>query len=108
MKNKVDDSHPLAYGLGKTYYSLKTSSATFALQKGLWNVIHVPKAYDSYGFIGSGMKKEWKNLFLLPYNPMGRVRRSSWWTIHCSGILGQRTSAFANAVFLNGYIPQNY
>ncbi|MBK8625260.1 MAG: hypothetical protein IPN86_06785 [Saprospiraceae bacterium] len=33
VKNEVDDTHPLAYGLGNTYYSLKTSSSKFALQK---------------------------------------------------------------------------
>ena len=109
VKNKVDDSHPLAYGLGKTYYSLKTSSATFALQKGLWNVIHVPKAYDSYGFIGSGMKKrvEESVSFAVQSNGSGQaifmvdnpLFRGFW----DKGLL-----LFANAVFLNGYIPQNY
>jgi hypothetical protein len=109
VKNKVDDSHPLAYGLGKTYYSLKTSSSTFALQKGLWNVIHVPKGYDSYGFIGSGMKKrvEESVSFAVQSNGSGQavfmvdnpLFRGFW----DKGLL-----LFANAVFLNGYIPQNY
>lgn len=109
VKNKVDDTHPLAYGLGKTYYSLKTSSATYALQKGLWNVIHVPKNYDSYGFIGHGMKKrvEESVSFAVQANGSGQaifmvdnpLFRGFW----DKGLL-----LFANAVFLNGYVPQNY
>lgn len=109
VKNIVDDTHPLAYGLGKTYYSLKTSSATFALQKGLWNVVHVPQNYDSYGFIGVGMKKKLENSvsFAVQANGGGQaiymvdnpLFRSFW----DKGLL-----LFANAVFLNGSIPQNY
>ncbi len=109
VKNTVDDTHPLAYGLGKTYYSLKTSSAIFALQKGLWNVIHVPKNYDSYGFIGVGMKKKLEEsvTFAVQANGAGQaifmvdnpLFRSFW----DKGLM-----LFANAVFLNGSIPQNY
>lgn len=109
IKNVVDDSHPLAYGLGKTYYSLKTSSATFALQKGMWNVVHVPKNYDSYGFIGTGLKKQLEEsvsfavqahgsgqAIYMVDNPLFR----HFWD---KGLL-----LFANAVFLNGSVPENY
>ena len=109
IKNVVDDSHPLAYGLGKTYYSLKTSSATFALQKGMWNVVHIPKNYDSYGFIGTGLKKQLEESvsFAVQSNGSGQaiymvdnpLFRHFW----DKGLL-----LFSNAVFLNGYVPENY
>jgi uncharacterized membrane protein len=57
VKNELDPSHPLAYGLGDHFYSLKTSSATYGLIKGAWNVVYVPKDFESYGFIGSLLKQ---------------------------------------------------
>ncbi|HLO53515.1 MAG TPA: M14 family metallopeptidase [Saprospiraceae bacterium] len=109
IKNIVDDSHPLGYGLGKSYYSLKTSSSTYVTQKGMWNVIHIPTKYDSYGFLGSGIKKKLENAVSFAVQSHGNGQaiymvdnplfRSFW----DKGLL-----LFSNAVFLNGGLPENY
>lgn len=109
IKNKIDDSHPLAYGLGNHYYSLKTSSASFALQKGMWNVIHVPENYDSYGFIGKGLKKQLESTVSFAVQSYGSgqaiymVDNPLFRCFWDKGLL-----LFSNAVFLNGIIPDNY
>ena len=61
IENKVDGSHPLAYGIGNQYYSLKNSSRTFALQTDMWNVMYVPEEYKYAGFIGAELKAKLKN-----------------------------------------------
>jgi hypothetical protein len=95
--------------LGNTYYSLKTSSAGYKLQKGYWNVVRVPEKYDSYGFIGKELKPKLSEsvsfavqshgsgqAIYMVDNPLFRC----FWD---RGLL-----LFSNAVFLNGYIPSNY
>lgn len=54
----VDDSHPLGFGLGDTYYSLRTSSTTFPLAVDAANVIVHPKDDAKVlGFAGSKIKE---------------------------------------------------
>lgn len=60
IENIVDDSHPLAYGIGNQYYSLKNSSRTFALQTDMWNVMYIPEEYKYAGFIGANVKAKLK------------------------------------------------
>lgn len=109
IKNIVDDSHPLAYGLGKSYYSLKTSSTSFALQKGMWNVMHIPENYKSYGFIGAGLRKNIEKTvsFAVQAHGAGQavymVDNPLFRCFWDRGLL-----LFSNAVFLNGSIPENY
>jgi Zinc carboxypeptidase len=57
VRAKADVSHPLAYGLGKMYFSLKTHSNVYELppsanQKAVW----LGEKYNTYGFIGSRLK----------------------------------------------------
>ena len=56
IRNNLDASHPLTFGLGDNYHSLKTSRQRYSLLQGAWNVVTVPKDYTHYGFIGSGLK----------------------------------------------------
>ena len=58
VENKLDESHPLAFGLGKTYYSLKTTDKRFQWLKNARNVIYVPEKFKSSGFIGHKIKTE--------------------------------------------------
>jgi len=54
----VDDTHPLGFGMGDTYYSLRTSSTTFPLMVDADNVIYHPKENGKViGFAGSKIKK---------------------------------------------------
>lgn len=61
IKNNLDTSHPLTFGLGGTYHSLKTSTQRYSLLQGAWNVVTVPKDYDHYGFIGAGLKPKFED-----------------------------------------------
>jgi len=109
IKNVIDRTHPLAYGLGDTYYSLKTSSSTYKLQKGYWNVIRVPEKYDSFGFIGKELKPKLSETvsFAVQSHGSGQaiymVDNPLFRCFWDRGLL-----LFSNAVFLNGYLPSNY
>lgn len=58
IENSIDASHPLAFGLGSNYFSLKTDARKYSLLTNASNVIYVPKNYRSYGFIGHELKKQ--------------------------------------------------
>lgn len=61
VENVIDKTHPLAYGLGNTYYSLKTNDMRFQLLKDAWNVAYVPAGYKNFGFIGQSLKPKLEN-----------------------------------------------
>lgn len=101
IRNNIDDSHPLAYGLGDAYHSLKTSKQYYSLLQDAWNVITVPKNFKSYGFIGANLRpkiqesvtfaveeKGGGNFIYMVDNPLYR----GFWD---SGVL-----LFSNALFL--------
>lgn len=102
VRNDIDNSHPLAFGLlGDTYYSLKTSGQHYSLLKDSWNVITVPKDFKSYGFIGAKLRPELEesvsfaveekgegNIIYMVDNPLYR----GFWD---NGVL-----LFSNALFL--------
>ena len=75
VKVKMDNSHPLAFGLGEYYFSLKTSSAKYDLVKGAWNVGYLEEGYTYHGFIGSQKKKELVNsaVFAVQDKGQGKV-----------------------------------
>lgn len=58
VENRIDTTHPLGYGLGDRYFSLKTSERNFKLLKNAQNVVFVPKNYTHFGFIGGKLKKK--------------------------------------------------
>lgn len=60
IKNNLDTSHPLTFGLGESYHSLKTSRQRYSLLQDAWNVVTVPKDYKYYGFIGAGLKPKFE------------------------------------------------
>lgn len=61
VRTKMDNSHPLAFGLHDYYFSLKTSGAHYDLLKNAWNVGYLEEGYLSHGFIGSKIRKELEN-----------------------------------------------
>ncbi|CAH0335511.1 hypothetical protein FVB9288_01156 [Flavobacterium sp. CECT 9288] len=61
IENKLDQSHPLSFGLGERYFSLKTDDKRYSLLKNASNVIYVPTDYKSYGFVGNKIKKKLNN-----------------------------------------------
>jgi len=50
---RMDDTHPLSYGIGSTYYSLVTGSAGVPRQDGAWNVTKWSRSDALFGFAGS-------------------------------------------------------
>jgi hypothetical protein len=71
IKTKIDTTHPLAYGLGSTYFTLKTSAAAYQINHKLQNAIWIGDALESYGFIGSRVKKQIKNSPVVAAQPIG-------------------------------------
>ncbi|MCG8331865.1 MAG: M14 family metallopeptidase [Chitinophagales bacterium] len=57
----LDNTHPLAYGLGGKYHTLKTSSNSFELLDDGWNAAYLKGAQDPVGFAGSKALKRVEN-----------------------------------------------
>ena len=72
VENVLDKSHPLSYGLGDKYFSLKTSDKRYQLVKNAWNVAYVPKGYKNFGFIGRSLKKKLENTVTFAVEEKGR------------------------------------
>jgi hypothetical protein len=58
IENKLDKTYPMAFGLGNTYFSLKSNERSFSLLKKAINVAYIPKDYLSYGFVGNDIRKK--------------------------------------------------
>lgn len=90
-KVELDETHPLAYGLGKHTYFMKRNRSVYPMLKGGgWTVgIFPDDAYVS-GFVGNKLKKRIPNSMALGVENMGRgsivyiadspVIRSFWYT----------------------------
>ena len=61
IQTKVDNSHPLGYGLGDTYATLKTSTYALPTQEGAWNICYTDDLLRHAGFIGYKTSKKLKN-----------------------------------------------
>ncbi|MCW4467570.1 M14 family zinc carboxypeptidase [Flavobacterium sp. MFBS3-15] len=72
VENVLDKSHPLSYGLGDKYFSLKTSDSRYQLLKNVWNVAYVPAGYKNFGFIGRSLKKKLENTVTFAVEQKGR------------------------------------
>lgn len=72
LENRIDTTHPLAFGLGDKYFSLKTSDMRYQLLKNASNVAYVPKGYKSFGFIGNSLKKKLENTITFAAEPKGK------------------------------------
>lgn len=57
----MDTSHPLAFGLEDTYFSLKTSTSAYAPLSSGWNVGAIDDDPMINGFVGSNAKEKMKN-----------------------------------------------
>ncbi|MDV6166791.1 M14 family zinc carboxypeptidase [Flavobacterium sp. DG1-102-2] len=72
VENVLDKSHPLSYGLGDKYFSLKTTDSRYQLLKNAWNVAYVPAGYKNFGFIGKSLKKKLENTVTFAVEQKGR------------------------------------
>lgn len=72
FKLKMDNTHPLGYGFGKTYFSLKTNSLAFQHIKGAWNVGTVGEKPEVIGFVGQNALKMLANTTTFAVEDQGR------------------------------------
>ena len=71
FKAKVDNTHPLAFGLDEVYYSLKTGSVHFDyLLKGE-NVIYLTDSIEYFGFVGAKAIPKLKTSLIFGTENMG-------------------------------------
>ncbi len=103
-KVTLDKSHPLAFGLGETYYSLRTSELHYSyLDKG-WNVgILKGKQKPLIGFAGVKINKQLENTLVFGVEDKGRgnvIYMADNPMFRCFWENGKMI--FSNAVFMVG------
>ena len=70
---QLDNSHPLAFGYGSTYFALVRNPLNYSfLGKGGWNVGVIKKNSYSSGFIGSKARKELSDTFVIGTQDFGQ------------------------------------
>lgn len=72
IENVLDVTHPMSFGLGDKYFSLKTDVRHYSLLKKALNVVYVPKDYKSYGFVGYDIKNKLKNTVSFAIDSKGK------------------------------------
>ncbi len=72
FKVKMDPTHPLGYGLGDTYFSLKTGSSAYELLQNGWNVGSLGDELMVSGFAGVKAKENLKNSLVFGVEGQGR------------------------------------
>jgi hypothetical protein len=70
-KVELDNSHPLAFGYGNNYYSLKLGSDLYEFMKDGWNVGVIKKENQIAGFVGSKTREKIKDGTVIGVMPMG-------------------------------------
>ena len=70
-KVEMDNSHPLAFGYGDNYYSLKQSGDMYEFMKDGWNVGVIKKENQTAGFVGSATREKIKDGTVIGVMPMG-------------------------------------
>jgi Zinc carboxypeptidase len=74
FRAKVDNTHPLGYGLGEYYFALKTQNTIFDIpssEEGA-TAIWLEDKYQSYGFVGSRLKPRLQKTPLVTLQSMNR------------------------------------
>ena len=69
---EMDDTFPLSFGIGDTYYSLKTGSTAYDYLNGGVNAGRLRENAFTSGFIGSSARKELENTLVFGVERMGR------------------------------------
>ncbi len=70
-KVEMDNSHPLAFGYGNNYYSLKLGSDIYEFMKEGWNVGIIKKENQTAGFVGSASREKIKDGTVIGVLPLG-------------------------------------
>ena len=70
-KVEMDNSHPLAFGYGNIYYTLKQSGDLYEFMKDGWNVGIIKKENQAAGFVGNTTREKIKDGTVIGVQPMG-------------------------------------
>lgn len=102
VKIELDNSHPLAFGLGSAYFTLKTNNAHYPLLNEGWNVGKVGKQIQKSGFVGAKLLTKMSDTMSFGVQNIGAGKiiyltddplfRGFWY---------QGKLLFSNALFLN-------
>lgn len=68
----MDATHPLSFGIGKQYYSLRQDDQVFEYLKQGWNVGTIGQQSLVAGFVGSSIREKIKDGLVFGVMPMGR------------------------------------
>jgi hypothetical protein len=100
---RVDTTHPLGYGLGEYYYTLKTGTRSFEHLTGAVNAVYLGEELNYFGFVGSKAEEKLVNSIVFAEERSGRgsiiymvdnpLFRAFW---------ENGKFAFCNALFLAG------
>jgi hypothetical protein len=71
---KLDKTHPLGYGMEDNYYSLKTATTVFGLQKDVLNIGYIDEKPNILGFAGAKAKAKLKNSLVFGVQEQGKGR----------------------------------
>ncbi|MFN8252620.1 MAG: M14 metallopeptidase family protein [Ferruginibacter sp.] len=71
-KVEMDETHPLAFGIGNTFYTLKQNSTVLEFLKDGWNVGVVKKENKVAGFAGVSVSNKIKDGTIFAVQEMGR------------------------------------
>mgnify|MGYP001312673742 FL=1 len=72
VKTTVDNTHPLAFGYDKTYFSLKLGSSNYGILSKGYNVAYMQEPQVVSGFVGSEAYKTLENSVVFAEENMGR------------------------------------
>ncbi|HZH70273.1 MAG TPA: zinc carboxypeptidase, partial [Flavobacteriaceae bacterium] len=73
FKIAIDNTHPMAFGYGNTYHTLKANRASYAFLENGYNVGYIQGAAESVsGFVGSAALKQQSNSLIFGEQRLGR------------------------------------
>ena len=72
IQTQVDATHPIAFGLGDSFFALRTSSRPWAFLESGYNVIGVRENPMVRGFVGKDVRSQLNETLTLGVQPMGR------------------------------------
>ncbi len=58
VKLHIDQTHPLGFGMGDTYFTMKTNRTAYEYLENGWNVGYLKSKVESSGFIGHKVKSD--------------------------------------------------
>jgi len=72
FQTKIDQTHPMGFNMGDTYFSLKTSSISYPLLQNASNVGYLSATPKTIGFVGKKAQKKLANSIVFAVENKGR------------------------------------